>query len=141
MKTLPVFNRVEHSCETCVGMCENRPCWPTPDEAEKMLNAGLARKMMLDYWVNRPEDIYILAPAIVGYGADNAPFWPSGRCILLSSDGLCKIHDSGFKPLEGAVADCQNDKASEGVREFIVSQWDTPKGKKLVQRWEKEVGR
>lgn len=130
------FRTIEHGCTKCVSMCETRPCWPTPEQAEKMLDAGLAGKMMDDYWVGTESDIHIIAPAIVGHGGSSAPFWPQGRCELLTSDGLCSIHNSGYKPLEGAVADCKDSGASTGVREHIVSLWNSAEGRRIVGKWE-----
>lgn len=104
-------------------MCERRPCWPTPDEAKRIKDAGFGDRLMIDYWVESPTDIKIECPAIVGYEGLNAPFIPVGRCTFLK-DGLCELHDLGLKPLEGRVASCQGTvEDSQAVRDFIVSEW------------------
>lgn len=125
-------------------MCEHRPCWGTPEEAENIMNAGLGSNLMLDYWVGET-DTYMATPAIIGYQGENAPFWPEGRCAFLK-DGLCSLHDKGLKPLEGRTADCKHNGLSREeynlkhglVREHIVTQWQTEKGKEVLERFRKE---
>ena len=39
----------ECACGGCSQMC-TRPCWPTPEEARRLIRAGLGDRLMLDYW-------------------------------------------------------------------------------------------
>lgn len=111
------------ACTTCVQMCEHRPCWPTPAEAQRIIKAGLGGRLMLDYWVGTPTTD-ILAPAIVGREGKPAPFWPRGRCTFLTVDGKCELHALKLKPLEGRVAHhSMKDATAERVRRHIVRLW------------------
>ena len=121
------------SCETCVEMCERRPCWPTPEESKKIQDAGFARRMMRDYWVGHSEDIDIISPAIVGHDNGNAPFFPNGRCVFLTEEGLCELHDLGLKPLEGRVASCYD--ITSDAHKDIAMTWDTKEGRSVVASW------
>lgn len=70
------------SCDKCKDMCK-RSCWPSPEEAEKMLNAGLGPKLMLDQWA-AAEDINLLCGASASqYEGLSAPWWPDGRSTIV----------------------------------------------------------
>jgi hypothetical protein len=86
-------------------MCKDRPCWGTPEDIKKIIDAGFRDRLMFDYWSGDP-DIYMLAPALVGYEGKNAPWWPNGKCTFLDQNDRCELHDLNLKPLEGRVACC-----------------------------------
>lgn len=115
------------TCDTCVEMCSNRPCWPTPAESKAIQDAGYSSRLMRDYWVSDSHfdhDVDMLVPAIVGYEGGTAPTWPTGQCTFLK-DGKCELHDKGLKPLEGRVMDhLSTYEDSQMVRLFIVNEWD-----------------
>jgi len=125
------------SCDICKSMCD-RPCWPTPEEAKKLIEAGLAKKLMLDYWCgteNTP-DIDLISPAVIGYEARKAPFFPSGKCTFFNEKGLCDIHH--MKPLEGRIADCKT-KYEEDTHYNVACLWNTPEGEAVVALWKSKV--
>lgn len=147
MTSLPVFETNSCACSSCKRACQNRPCWGTPDEVEKMLDAGFADKLMLDWWepdrrTGNRHAVYIVAPAARGYEKRHAPNWPTGvTCTLLTSDQKCPLHDTGYKPLEArVVSHATGLSVSQDVRVFIVKQWMTKRGVALVQRWKNLVG-
>lgn len=41
-------------CSTGAAMCHNRPCFGTPEEFDKIIDAGFADKLRIDYWVGSP---------------------------------------------------------------------------------------
>jgi hypothetical protein len=127
------------TCEECKEMCR-RPCWPEPWEASGLLEMGLARKLMLDYWYesDRDERIFLLCPACPGYESHDAPYWPSEGCVFQTRKGLCSIHDSGFKPREGREAICG--EFQDGLHEAVARTWDCEEGRELVERWKQLVG-
>ncbi len=115
-----------------------RPCWPTPEEAKAMIAAGLADKMMLDYWCGSP-DIYIVCPAEVGYAGKRAAVWPGGDgCVLQTDEGLCLVHGSGFKPFEARVS--HHGRQNNLVHEYVARLWNTPDGRAVVSIWKRAVG-
>ena len=123
------------SCEKCVNMCERRPCWGTPQDIKKIMDAGYTYRLMADYWTTgRDSDhtIWILAPAIVKYELREAPLYPMGRCTFLMENSKCLVHE--IKPSEGRVANCQT-KPNENIHKDIAMAWDTREGKLLVNQW------
>ena len=118
-------------------MCERRPCWPTPDDARRLIDASHAGKLMLDWWFDTAQNktVYVLTPAIVGRESGQAPAIPSGRCTFLSDDGLCRLHDLGLKPTEGTLALCK-ERTPSGLHEQVAKTWDSAAGKAVIDAWE-----
>ena len=93
-------------CTWCLDACRHKPGWFAPGEAELAAQLlGLkfedffAKYLAVDWWVESPVDIYVLAPALVGQRAGHMyPAVPTGTCVLLTPEGLCSIHD--HKPRE-----------------------------------------
>lgn len=118
-------------------MCRHRPCWPTPDDVQRLIEADYADRLMVDWWFDRDKGktIYLLTPAIVGRESGEAPAHPEGACTFLNADGLCQIHDGGLKPTEGQIALCGN-RTPEGLHERIARAWDDVVAQALIDRWE-----
>lgn len=127
------------ACDVCKELCQ-RPCWPLPEEADKLIELGYARQMMLDYWVGDGEyggDINIISPALIGYGGLCAPFWPGGTCGMQDlSSGLCNLHDV-CKPYEGRVA---HHARVNDQHEAVAGAWNCDYGREVVERWSEAVG-
>lgn len=138
-------------CDRCVSLCRRNPGWMTPEEAQKAIEAGFAKSLMRDWLepcdeVGNEERIYLLAPASEGCEGQDAPEFDfftfltntnlcKGPCVLLE-DGLCKIHDSGFKPIQ-----CRENHG-HGKDGYVVTNydvaklWDTEIGKQTLANWE-----
>lgn len=50
------------SCITCQGKCEV-PCWPTPEEAEKLIRLGYGNRLMLVSRDLNDKEIFVICPA------------------------------------------------------------------------------
>lgn len=129
------------SCPKCIGMCHKRPCWPLPDEAEAIMNAGFGNLLMEDYWVDSPRDVPIIAPAVSGSGGLTAPFWVEGECVFLDEHDRCILHNPGLKPIEGRLA--HHDEEVQGIswyeiHESIAKTWDTDRGREVVNIWRRK---
>ena len=123
------------SCDTCKQMCMH-PCWPTPQEAQKLIDTGFGGKMMADYWIGDYGNIYILCPASKGYGGKTAPFNVWGKCELQDGYGMCALHDLGLKPLEGVMA--MHDVPNREIHEEIAMMWNNNLGEEMVAQWRKQ---
>lgn len=132
----------ECDCPECVAMCNNVPCWPTPIEAKRLMDAGYSNSLMVckRTWPReRPAPVSILSPANI-YAAGKVDPFEEGRCIFLTPDCKCTLHALGLKPIEGRIASCQG-PTGEGVafRKRIAKLWDTPFGRKIVITWHAKV--
>lgn len=125
-------NETSCACDTCKAMC-NRPCWPTPEEAQRLIDAGYGGRLMLDYWVQSGGDILVLSPANQGSEGQKAAFWPHGRCTFQDDRGVHRIHDQGLKPLEGRVA--HHDCGPADMHERIARMWEIPEHQERAATW------
>jgi len=129
------------SCKICQKKCEERPCWPTPDEARAIIHAGLGSRLMYDYWASDGfdgGDIELLSPAIIGYEGENAPFWPFGPCTFLTDDNLCELHILDMKPIEGRLTSCKNGETPDNLHWRVAELWNDVQGQGIVKEWKKE---
>lgn len=130
---LDAYSATQCQCDICVSMCVHRPCWGTPEDAQKIIDAGLGGRLMLDWWSDSPQDIYILSPAIIEWEGRSAPFWPTGRCTFLTKDNKCELHELGLKPTEGKLAIC--DKDPDYLHRDVAMTWNNRKGRNLIKTW------
>lgn len=121
------------TCDECKEMC-NRPCWPTPKEAQKLIDAGYGNRLMNDYWCRDEGDIQILCPANKGKEGSFAAFMPVGNCTFQDENGLCELHNLGLKPAEGKKALCGG-RTPKNLHEKMANTWDNPEAQKLVGKW------
>lgn len=116
------------TCYICKSACEHRPGWFVPGEAEKAadyldvtLKELFDTKLMVDWWSNYPEDIFLLSPAIVNEDAGQEfPADPKGRCVFYKK-GSCGIHS--VKPFE--CKDFLHNDTSSNRHENIANKWKT----------------
>lgn len=119
------------ACERCRVMCE-KPCWGTPDEIQRLIDAGFGDRLALDYW-SGDETIYVLAPALKGHEGQEAPWtnWSQDGCTFWQ-DGLCQLHEMGLKPSEGAQTYACRPGEFIG-RRTLVALWETRQD--IVEEW------
>lgn len=121
------------TCTSCVNACKSRPGFFDVGEAEKaasLLNMGLpeffAKYLVVDFWQSNSADTdtFLLAPAHVGSRTGSeAPFNPRGRCVFLTPEDRCAIHQA--KPAECRETNgCTFDRtANIALREAIIARW------------------
>jgi hypothetical protein len=142
-------------CARGVRMCYHTPCIGTVDDIEKLIDAGYAKNLMLDWFSGGTrdqnpftEDILYLCPAVIGSEGRQAKFARTGRCNLLVNN-QCSVHDKNLKPIQGKLACCKVERLYKGEdgmnhdideRIPVLHTWNTEKGLALIERWKKEVG-
>lgn len=101
------------TCTDCVTACRRKPGWFIPGKAEKTagsldmtLQEFFDKHLAVDWWdgnsATNGEDIYVLAPVLVGEEEGGMyPGDPEGVCSLLDDEGRCTVHEHG-KPFECA---------------------------------------
>ena len=127
----------ECSCVACQQMCKTRPCWGTPEDIQKIVDAGYEDRLMKDFWGGGSDiETYIIAPACKGSESKATPFWPTKECTFFK-DGKCELHDKGLKPLEGRLASCTEKtyKKEPTVHELVAKTWNSEQGKDLVKKF------
>jgi len=126
---------VSCSCEYCRLACEQVPGWFTPEEASKAIDAGYAPR--LSAVVERSTGTVAVIPSIVGVEGKYDIFRP-GRCTFLNKEGLCEIHDTGFKPIECRTGYGCKPSVDYPTLEFINNEWNSNAGVAVIQKWEQQ---
>ncbi|MFL6764533.1 MAG: hypothetical protein ACJ8FO_04980 [Sphingomicrobium sp.] len=124
------------ACSACKKACETVPGWFTPAEAVRAIEAGLARRMSAVSEIL--SGMFALAPSVAGREG-RAGWHGLGRCTLLTADGRCEIHDSGFKPVECRTGYGCHDGPDLPKVEEMWAMWRSPEGKAAVELWQSRV--
>lgn len=129
-------------CTNCVKgihMCTTRPCWGTVKDFRRIIEAGFASSLMIDYYahrdINNGNKIYFLSGASRGNQCSKADWNPKGTCSFLIKE-KCAIHH--IKPTIGAAACCKKPQNLKLIQACILT-WNTRTGKKLINDWKKMV--
>jgi hypothetical protein len=135
---LTVLKPTECACEICKSMCQ-RPCWGTPEDIKRLIDAGYGDRLMHDYWCAVPNDTPIICPALKGSEGKFAPFIPSSEegCTFWK-DGLCELHEKGLKPTEGKLAYHEHENGERepyNLHEAVAQTWMNEEAKELVVSW------
>jgi len=118
------------TCDICKAMCQE-PCWPSPDEAQGLIDAGYSERLMPGIWWRVEEGaVHVLSPSRQANRL-------SKRCTFQDRRGLCELHDLGLKPMEGRLARC-DDNGPHFLREKVVETWDNIAAQTLAKKWREE---
>ena len=110
-------------CKRCQSMCYT-PCCGTPEEIEKIMEAGYGDRLCLDDWPGEVTDIH---PALKGYEGGFAPYSVSTKegCTFWK-EGKCELHDKGLKPLGGKYAHhAMTAEEWEKIKPYLQKKWST----------------
>ncbi len=124
-------------CEICLRYC-TRPGWWVVKEAASALNAGYAKRMMLEI---SPERTFgVLSPSFKGCEGSFAVQRYADQACTFLKDNLCELHGTGFQPLECRF--CHHERIGLGAQchADIEADWKSPAGRALVIKWCKQTG-
>lgn len=120
------------ACEICRSYCM-RPGWWTVEEAQKAIEAGYARRMMLEL---APDFSFgVISPAFKGCEANFALQNLSNNGCNFYIAGKCELYDKGLVPLECRF--CHHDRVGQGqlCHQDLEEEWKSPEGQALVKKW------
>jgi hypothetical protein len=86
-------------CDTCKAQCST-PCLGTPQDIEKLIDAGHGDKIFPTSWYVGIMMGIINGPIFMFQAHVNKD---TGFCVF-NKDGLCTLHDAGLKPTEGKLS-------------------------------------
>ena len=125
------------SCEECTSYCK-RPGWWTVKQASGAMEAGYAKRMMLEM---APRFTFgVLSPAFKGCEVNFAyNEYASAGCTFFIDD-QCELHGTGYQPLECRF--CHHDRVGLGshCHADIEKDWNTEAGRSLIVKWSRLVG-
>lgn len=117
-------------CVACKQQCLRAPCLGTPEDIEKLIDAGHGKNIKETVWAagimmgvtNQLVDMY------------QAELTPTG-CVFLK-DGLCSLHDNGLKPTEGKLSHHTQVPvvASKNLTWMIAREWLDEKNSEIINR-------
>lgn len=118
-------------CSQCKEQCHT-PCLGTPDDIEKLIDAGYTDKLKLTSWYAGVVMgvIKIPVPMI-------QPIAESDYCIFFR-EGLCELHVNGMKPTEGRLSHhstrIDNFKPSKSIAWNVAKEWIDPENMEQIER-------
>jgi hypothetical protein len=124
-------------CEICRHYC-SRPGWWTVEQTERAIDAGFAKRMMIEM---SPElDFAVISPAFKGCEGGMALNLYSNNGCNFYKDEKCELYPTGFVPLECRF--CHHERTGMGKKchSDIEKDWNSEKGQRLVARWIRLVG-
>lgn len=140
----------ECSCINCQNMCRIHPCTTTPNDVERLIEAGYIERLSLDYFdleepepylpcMNRWRTVKAVLPGVKGREfVERNP--SQGECTFLTANGLCELHDIKLKPTMGRIAHCGLAMGDfQEQHTLVVLQWDTVEGLKVYQEFLEEI--
>lgn len=122
------------SCSVCKRMCKVSPCFPTPEEAKRIVDAGYGEQLKFSVW--KEDKLFGNGKTwvVVAGGFDEV-----NGCAFLTPEGLCELHDQGLKPLEGRLA--HHSRMDMGMRAAVCRTWYSGAGLKMIQFFEKNFAK
>lgn len=91
-------------CSNGVAMCHNRPCFGSPEEFEKIIDAGFADKLRIDYWTGAPPDSRIKLEDTEG----DHPFAELNKQLYKYQQENPNPHEENVQMLSGSTANDRN---------------------------------
>ncbi|MBI5323969.1 MAG: hypothetical protein HZB41_01590 [Ignavibacteriae bacterium] len=125
------------SCDICNAFCM-RPGWWTVEEAMKAIDAGYAKRMMLEM---APEMTFgVLSPAFKGCEGNFALNTFSKNGCNFFVNNLCELHGTGLQPLECRVS--HHDRTGMGIKchADLEKDWNSQSGQSLIMKWGNLIG-
>lgn len=122
---------IQCKCSACKNQCRT-PCLGTPEDIEKIIDAGYADRLALTQWA-----------AGIFLGVINVPIpmiQPvAGKeyCAFLEN-GLCILHDKDLKPTEGRLSHHiirkDNFNPSMSIAWNVAKEWLMPENREVISR-------
>lgn len=128
---------IECKCTLCKMQCHT-PCLGTPQDIERLIDAGYADRLSLTYWaagmvmgvIDRP------IPMIQAVAGDE-------YCAFFQS-GLCELHASGLKPTEGKLSHhsikADNFKPSKSLSWNVSKEWISDENVEVIANIVRKLG-
>jgi Fe-S-cluster containining protein len=117
------FKQSSCHCKTCNDMCTGSPCWPTPGEAKRLVEAYPDRVAFDESYYLGGRHVRLMRPAAVGESPMSVNRGYAGRCVFYKNQ-RCELHYTGMKPLEGRLSTHEyNHEQRDQLRFHIGRMW------------------
>jgi hypothetical protein len=121
-------------CEACKKQCSVAPCLGTPQDIEKIIDAGYGDKIAPTQWA---------AGMMMGV-VDHVVLMfqirfdeKKGGCVFFNN-GLCELHDKGLKPTEGRLSHhtttIETFNPKKSLSWNVAKEWMKPENEETIMR-------
>ncbi|WP_300700965.1 hypothetical protein [Bacteroides sp.] len=122
---------IQCKCNLCKQQCHT-PCLGTPEDIEKLIDAGYADRLALTQWA---------AGIYLGVTTDIIPMIQpvaGNEFCAFFENGLCVLHDEGLKPTEGRLSHhsirLDNFKPSKSIGWNVAKEWILEENSEIIAR-------
>lgn len=128
---------IQCKCEKCKNQCRIAPCLGTPEDIEKIIDAGYKDKIFDTSW---------LAGVMMGVTDKEIDMYQaehiSTGCAFFK-DGLCELHDKGLKPTEGRLSHHSHKRDNFNPKKSlswnVAKEWIDPENAETIKRIKEKV--
>lgn len=127
---------VSCDCDICKSMCHRTPCLGTPEDIEKIIDAGFGHKIMGTIWGTGK---------LMGWTKHLITmFQPqmNNTCVFLENN-LCTLRGCGLKPTEGKLAHHtrtnEHNMADRSIAWNVAKTWLAPENQETINRVERKL--
>lgn len=122
----------ECKCRLCQQQCRTCPCLGTPEDIERLIDAGYGDKLALTDWCVGQLAGAIPAPITMVQAQQT-----DKGCIFFH-DGLCELHGKGLKPTEGRLSHhttkIENFRFRNSIAWNVAKEWIDKRNFETIQR-------
>lgn len=119
-------------CRLCQQQCRVCPCLGTPEDIERLIEAGYAGKLALTDWC-----VGQMVGA-VPYPITMVQAQQTDEGCIFFHDGLCELHDKGLKPTEGKLSHhstkIENFRFRNSISWNVAKEWVEERNAETIQR-------
>lgn len=119
-------------CKQCQQQCRTCPCLGTPEDIERLIDAGHADKLAVTDWY-----VGQLAGAITYPIPMVQTIQTDAGCIFFHN-GLCELHDQGLKPTEGRLShhstQLEKFRFRNSIAWNVAKEWTNEQNADTIQR-------
>lgn len=122
---------VQCKCQLCKMQCHT-PCLGTPEDIERIIDAGYSDKLAATYWVAG------MVMRVVDFPVPMIQPVASEDYCAFFQNGLCELHDKGLKPTEGRLShhsiSLDNFKPSKSIAWNVAKEWLIEENADVISR-------
>lgn len=121
----------ECKCSLCKMQCHT-PCLGTPQDIEKLIDAGYAENLAPTLWAAG------IMMGVIDFPIPMIQAIAGEEYCVFFHNGLCKLHDLGLKPTEGRLSHhstrIDNFKVSKSIAWNVSKEWLAVENADTIQR-------
>lgn len=122
---------VQCKCQLCKMQCHT-PCLGTPEDIERIIDAGYSDKLAATYWAVG------MVMGVIEFPVPMIQAVAGEEYCAFFQNGLCELHDKGLKPTEGRLSHhsirLDNFKPSKSISWNVAREWLMEENAATIER-------